>query len=200
MFVGMRLYPLLSPYLSSREAKGFTFSLIMALLFGLLAELAGLHLILGAYMAGLFVREEIMHKELFRKIQDRFVSITYGFLGPIFFVSLAFHITFGIFRTHLALVLLLLAVAVLGKLLGALLGARAGGMNTQESAIVAWAMNGRGAVELVIAAIGLSAGIIDDTLFSVLVVIAFLTTFIPPLSLSLLLRGPVRRKDLLPAG
>jgi Kef-type K+ transport system membrane component KefB len=172
----------------------------MALLFGLLAELAGLHLILGAYMAGLFVREEIMHKELFRKIQDRFVSITYGFLGPIFFVSLAFHITFGIFRTHLALVLLLLAVAVLGKLLGALLGARAGGMNTQESAIVAWAMNGRGAVELVIAAIGLSAGIIDDTLFSVLVVIAFLTTFIPPLSLSLLLRGPVRRKDLLPAG
>jgi Kef-type K+ transport system membrane component KefB len=54
--IGIMLYPKFSRYFSSREAKGFTFALIMALFFGVLAEMAGLHIILGAYMAGLFVR------------------------------------------------------------------------------------------------------------------------------------------------
>ena len=80
LLIGMMLYPRFSKYFSSREAKGFTFALIMALCFGVLAEMAGLHIILGAYMAGLFVREGIVSKELFQKINDRFVSITYGFL------------------------------------------------------------------------------------------------------------------------
>lgn len=84
IFIGLQLYPRISKYFAYREAKGFTFALIMALIFGLLAEMAGLHIILGAYMAGLFVREGIVNKELFRKINDRFVSITYGFLGPVF--------------------------------------------------------------------------------------------------------------------
>jgi Kef-type K+ transport system membrane component KefB len=188
IFIGMKVYPFMSKYFATREAKGFTFALIMALVFGLMAELAGLHLIIGAYMAGLFVREGIVHKDLFRKIKDRFVSITYGFLGPIFFVSLSFHITFGIFRTHLWLIIVLFVVAVIGKLLGAGLGARMGKMNYWETAVVGFAMNGRGAVELIIASIGLEMGLINDELFSVLVVIACLTTLIPPLSLGMLMK------------
>lgn len=187
IFIGLQLYPRISKYFAYREAKGFTFALIMALVFGLLAEMAGLHIILGAYMAGLFVREGIVNKDLFQKINDRFVSITYGFLGPIFFVSLSFHITFTIFQTHLWLILVLLGVAILGKIIGAGLGAYLGKMNMIESAVVACAMNGRGAVELVIASIGLELGIINNVFFSILVVIAFLTTLFPPISLSLLL-------------
>jgi Kef-type K+ transport system membrane component KefB len=197
IFVGMKLYPRFKVYFSSREAKGFTFALIVALMFGILAEFCGLHIILGAYMAGLFVREGIVNKELLQKIEDRFVSITYGFLGPIFFVSLSFHMTFGVFSTHLGLIVVLLLVAVLAKLLGAGLGALQGGMNTTEAAVISFAMNGRGAVELIIASIGLQVGIIDDTIFSVLVVIAFVTTLFPPVSLHLLLsRGG--RKNLVP--
>ena len=197
IYIGMRLYPKISQYFGYREAKGFTFALIMALVFGLLAELAGLHIILGAYMAGLFVREGIVNKDLFLKINDRFVSITYGFLGPIFFVSLSFHITFTIFQTHLALLTVLLGVAILGKLLGAGLSAYLGKMNLLESSVVACAMNGRGAVELVIASVGIELGIINNVYFSILVVIAFLTTLFPPVSLSFLL-GKKGRDGLVP--
>ncbi len=53
IFLGMKLYPKFSKYFTFKEAKGFTFSLIVALIFGFLAELAGLHIILGAYMTSL---------------------------------------------------------------------------------------------------------------------------------------------------
>ncbi|MEN8140455.1 MAG: cation:proton antiporter [Thermodesulfobacteriota bacterium] len=186
--IGIYLYPSFAPHFMGREAKGFTFALIMALVFGLMAEAAGLHIIIGAYMAGLFVREEIVHPALFQKINDRFVAITYGFLGPIFFVSLAFHITFDIFFTHTLLIVVLLLIAVLGKVLGCGVVARLAGMNRRESTVVAMAMNGRGAVELVIASVGIKLGIIDDDLFSILVVIAFVTTMIPPFALGQYLR------------
>jgi Kef-type K+ transport system membrane component KefB len=139
-------------------------------------------------MAGLFVREGIVSKELFQKINDRFVSITYGFLGPIFFVSLSFHVTFSILKTDLLLLTILLLAAIIGKVVGAGGGALAGKMNKGEAAVIASAMNGRGAVELIIASIGLELAIINDTYFSILVVIAFITTLLPPISLSVILK------------
>jgi len=185
--IGIWLYPKIGRHFASRSSKGFTFALIMALLFGLLAEAAGLHLIIGAYMAGLFVREGVVSPELLTKISDRFVSITYGFLGPIFFVSLSFHVTFAIFQTHLLMTVVLLSAAIIGKLLGAGSGALASGMNIKEATVVGLAMNGRGAVELIVASIGLQLGLINDEIFSILVLIAFVTTSMPPLSMKLFL-------------
>ncbi|MBE9519906.1 MAG: cation:proton antiporter [Proteobacteria bacterium] len=185
--IGLQFYPRLSKYFSSRESMGFTFALVVALVFGLIAEITGLHIILGAYMAGLFVKEGIVNKDLMRKINDRFVSITYGFLGPIFFVSLSFHMTLDIFSTHLSMIMVVLLVAIVGKLIGAGIGARMGGLNTKETALVAISMNGRGAVELIIASVGIELGIINDVYFSILVVMAFITTLIPPVAMGALL-------------
>lgn len=195
--VGLFVYPKIGKYFSAREAKGFTFALIMAFLFGLMAEIAGLHIIIGAYMAGLFVREGVVDKDLFNKISDRFVSITYGFIGPIFFfVSLSFHVTFDIFKTHLWFLVVLLLAAILGKFIGGGAGALLSRMNRQEAAIIGFSLNGRGAVELVVASIGLKLGIIDDAIFSVLVLVAFVTTMLPPLSLGFYLK---RLKSELPS-
>jgi Kef-type K+ transport system membrane component KefB len=185
--IGVWLYPKIGHLFSSRQSKGFTFALIMALLFGLFAEFAGLHLIIGAYMAGLFVREGVVSQELMTKITDRFVSITYGFLGPIFFVSLSFHVTFSIFKTHMLLTSALLLAAIIGKLLGAGSGALASGMNYKEATFIGLAMNGRGAVELIVASIGLQLGLINDEIFSILVLIAFITTSMPPVTMKLFL-------------
>jgi Kef-type K+ transport system membrane component KefB len=183
MGLGMWLFPKLRKHLAVREAKGFTFSLIIALFFGFFAEISGLHLIIGAYIAGIFVRGSVSGTALFGKINDRFVSITYGFLGPIFFFSLSFHVTFDIVQTHFLMLFILLAVAVIGKYVGSGLGALWGGMNRAEASVVGITMNGRGAVELIIASVGLEMGIIDDSLFSILVIIAFFTTVLPPLTL-----------------
>jgi len=92
--------------------------------------------------------------------------------------------TFDIFRTDLLLIIILLIAAVMGKIIGAGFAAYLGKMNLQESTVIAFAMNGRGAVELIIASVGLKLGIIDDRLFSILVVIAFITTLLPPILLN----------------
>ncbi len=181
--LGIWLSPKLAKHLAVREAKGFSFSLIVALLFGFWAEISGLHIIIGAYIAGLFVRQSVSGNALFDKINDRFVSITYGFLGPIFFFCLSFHVTFEVLHAHLSLLFTLLAVAIIGKFMGSYWGARWGGMNRAEASIVGATMNGRGAVELIIASVGLELGMIDDNLFSILVFIAFITTILPPLTL-----------------
>jgi len=188
IYIGTYWYPKISKYFATREAKGFTFSLIVALFFGLMAEGAGLHIIIGAYMAGLFMGENLLSKELFEKVNDRFVAITYGFVGPIFFFSLSFHMKFGIFQTHLGLLTVLIMVAIFAKLAGAGLAARAAKLNWAESAVVGFAMNGRGAVELIIASVGLELGVINDVYFSLLVVVAFVTTLVPPVALNILLR------------
>ncbi len=185
--VGLWLYPKIGKHFSSRSSKGFTFALIVALMFGVLAEVSGLHIIIGAYMAGLFVREGVVSQELLTKISDRFVAITYGFLGPVFFVSLSFHVTFEIFNTHLLLTSVLLFVAICGKLIGAGGGSLLSGMNVKEATVIGLAMNGRGAVELVVASIGLQVGLINDEIFSILVLIAFVTTSMPPISIKLFL-------------
>ncbi len=185
--VGLWLFPKIGKHFSSRSSKGFTFALIIALLFGVMAEVAGLHIIIGAYMAGLFVREGVVSPELMTKISDRFVAITYGFLGPVFFVSLSFHVTFEIFNTHLLLTLVLLFVAISSKLVGAGCGALVSGMNRKEATVIGLAMNGRGAVELIVASIGLQLGLITDEIFSILVLIAFVTTSMPPISMKLYL-------------
>jgi Kef-type K+ transport system membrane component KefB len=164
--IGIFIYPKIGKHFSSRSSKGFTFALIMALMFGVLAEVAGLHIIIGAYMAGLFVREGVVSQELFSKISDRFVAINYGFLGPIFFVSLSFHVTFEIFNTHLILTLVLLFVAISSKLIGAGGGALLSGMTIKEATVIGLAMNGRGAAELIIASIGLQLGLISDEFVS----------------------------------
>lgn len=180
---GLWVFPRISTYLVAREAKGFSFALIVALLFGFLAEISGMHFIIGAYIAGLLVKRTVKSKELFTKISDRFVSVTYGFLGPIFFFCLSFHVNFNALQTHMVLLTALLLVAITGKFIGAYWGGRWAKMNRAESTVIGLAMNGRGAVELIIASVGLEVGLINDDLFSILVFIAFVTTLLPPVTL-----------------
>ena len=118
------------------------------------------------------VKEGIVNEELLRKINDHFLTIACGVLGPSFFVSLSFFMTLDIFKTHLTMIVVMLVVAIVGKLIGAELGARPSGLNNLDSTLAAIAMYGSGAVELIIASVGIEMGIIDDAYFSILVVVA----------------------------
>jgi len=169
--------------------KGFTLTLIIALLMGLIAEAIGLHMIIGAFLAGLFMHEEVIDKKVFEKIEDRVYGLAYGFFGPIFFASLAFHLDVTAFASAPLFVSVILILAVAGKLIGSSLAAKWSGFTNTESLAVGLAMNSRGAVELIIASIGLRMGVIDQTIFSTLVIMAFATTVF-----SILTMGPVAAK------
>jgi len=170
------------------KKKGFTFTLIIALALGLIAEKIGLHSILGAFLAGLFIREEIVDKKIFAKIEDRVFGISYSFLGPIFFASLAFSLNFSAFINEPVFLLVILIVAIVGKIVGAGGLAYLQGLSLRDSLIIGVSMNSRGAVELIIASIGLERGIIDKSVFSVLVLMAFVTTLVSIFSMKPILR------------
>src|SRR5204862_2853063 len=81
-----------------------------------------------------------------------------------------------------------LGVATVSKLVGCTIGARLGGLGFWESLSIAVAMNARGAMELVVASIGLSLGILNDAMFSIIVLVAVVTSFMAPIGLRLTMR------------
>ncbi len=175
IYGGMKISPFMNRIIHFNN-KGFTLTLIIALLMGLIAEKIGLHMILGAFLAGLFIREEVIDKRTFEKIEDRIYGLSYSFFGPIFFASLAFHLDFSTLRQAPVFLSALFLVAVLGKLIGSSGAALLLGVGKRESLAIGTAMNSRGAVELIVALIGLEKGIIDEATFSLLVFVSFAST------------------------
>jgi Kef-type K+ transport system membrane component KefB len=195
ILAGHFIIPVFTRKLDDYNAKGFTFAMISALVMASAAELAGLHTVIGAFLAGQFVRKEIMHENIYNAISDRFYGLSHGFLMPVFFASLAFHIHFEWSLSFLFFALAITITAILGKLVGCGIGALIFGYSKRESTIIGFGMNGRGAVELVIVAVVialsddlLTQGVITEPLltenqFSALVLMAFITTLLAPLML-----------------
>ncbi len=195
ILVGEFVVPRFTRHLTDKGGKAFTFAVVVALLMGYFAEMAGLHLVVGAFLAGQFVRREILDSKVYEVINDRFFGISYGFLVPIFFATLSFHLHLSLEPSFLIFSLALILVAVAGKLIGCGLGAALFKYNFWESNIIGFGMNGRGAVELVIATVVLkqsqilmtngviNAPLLTDNQFSALILMAFVTTFLAPVSL-----------------
>jgi len=188
LLIGYIVFPKLEKHFSQSGASGFTFCILIALLFGIFAEVAGLHFIVGVFIAGIFVREDIMRTtRLYNSLFDTMYAISYGFLGPIFFITLSFHVNFTVlFTTSLVLLIVLTAGAILGKVLGAAFGAKLSGFNARESFIVGFGMNGRGMMEIILVVIGIELGILDDNIVSVMVFIVMFTTLLTPIALKLI--------------
>jgi Kef-type K+ transport system membrane component KefB len=207
ILAGHYLLPKLTRRLKDEEAKGFTFALLAALIMGFLAEMVGLHLIIGAFLAGQFVRKEVIEPKLYQKLHDRFFSIIYGFLGPIFFVSLSFHVSLDLPARDWWFLAAIVLVAILGKVAGCGLPVLLVKRDWREAAVIGLGMNGRGAVELIVAKAVLllsftlsQVGVIREPLltqsqFTILILMAFITTLIAPISLRLVVPPLCARSD-----
>ncbi len=193
LFIGYYVYPLVGRFFARPGARGFTFALIMGLLIAGIGQIIGLHFIIGAYLAGLLVREEFVGRT-FRDLNSRFQTLSHGFLGPIFIVSVAFHVSFGVLETHTIFLMALITAAIAGKVIGAGGGGYLTGLKRREALIVGIGMNGRGTVELILAMVGLEIGILTDAHVSLLVFTAFATTLMVPTALKYMLRKRPKKK------
>lgn len=196
--IGHYVFPFLGKLLQKSNADEFELSMLLtaAFSYALLAELLGMHFILGAFQAGLFFNKKQVTKETYLDIQNKIQGITNGFLAPVFFASVGLHLDISALFVIPGFVLLLILVATIGKVLGAGTAARLAGFDTPQASAVGIAMNARGAVELVIADIALRAGIFSipspphpliDKLFSAVVIMAVVTTLLTPLVLRFIL-------------
>jgi len=173
--------------------KGATFALpfIVALGFAFLADYLGLHFVIGAFFGTLLVAEHVVGDRDAKEVRAATAAITQGFLGPVFFAFIGLSVVVKSLADA-PLVLSILAVAVLSKFIGGYVGARWSKFSLRYSVAAGIAMNGRGAMELVVAAIGLELGLIDETLFSILVLMGVVTTFLMTLGLRFTLPPDIR--------
>lgn len=186
--VGVFVLPRLGKLIAHSGIKSSTafFTLILIVAFGYceLAELAGMHSILGAFMAGLFLKGNLFPKTISKELHKSFYDVSIGFMAPIFFVSAGFLVDISVFKTDLLLLVLVTLLAVIGKIVGTALFYIPSRNGWREGLTIGTGMNGRGAVEIIIAEIGLQMGIIDNTIFSILVFMAIFTTLTVPVFLS----------------
>ena len=170
----------LSNKLKSREI-GFGILLISAFGISLIAENVGLHFAIGSFFAGLIIYKEMIGKKNYEKVSNVFTTITFGLLSPIFFAIIGMQFRIQSIFDSLPFFSVLLITAVVGKISGGFIGAKIGGFSNNESMTIGHLVNNRGMIELVIATIGLELGIIDITLFAIIVAIGLITMIMAPI-------------------
>jgi len=177
------------------EEMEFSFLLVMGVIFAVIAELLGLHFILGAFAAGLFFGKQTITKPVYDDLRKKVAAITTGFLAPIFFASIGLELNLSAVTETPLFLSVLIGIAFFGKLLGAAIPAMMAGISQRDAWAVGTAMSARGAVELIIANIALQAGLFEigkgspivDNLFSSIVIVAIVTTLVAPIGLRLIL-------------
>ena len=194
LVVGFFAFPWGGKLLKQVKEKELDFSamLIAALAFSVLAEMLGLHFILGSFVAGVFFGRKTIDDQTYESVRSKVSGITFGFLAPIFFASIGLNLKLSALTEIPLFLFLLIATAFLGKFLGAGVAAYASGLSRTEAAAVGVGMSARGAVELVLAGIALEAGILSipgvtspilTHLFSAVVIVAIITTVATPVLL-----------------
>jgi len=167
-----------------------SFALTLALLSAALTEWIGIHAIFGSFIVGVAIGDSPHMREHTRVVIDQFVSF---FFAPLFFASIGLKVNF-VSHFDFTLVATVLVIACVCKLAGGVLGARWGAMPPRDALAVGFAMNARGAMEIVLGLLALEAGIIRQPLFVALVVMAIVTSMMSGPMMRLILRpGKSRR-------
>ena len=139
-------------------------------------EKLGVHALFGAFMAGLVMPK---NERLLADLVERIESLSLALLLPLFFALTGLRTRVDLLtgRTALGYGLAIIAIAVAGKLAGAAFAARIMGVNWKNSFALGVLMNTRGLVELVIFNVALDLGVSSPELFTMMVLMALITTF-----------------------
>ncbi len=159
----------------------FIFAMMIAFLYSIGAEAAGLSPVVGSFLAGIaFASMELKQGAIFRRGAEHLKII----FASIFFISLGVLLDAHVIDGRIIVfILALTAVAAATKIIGCGLPARLFGYNMKDSAIIGVGMMPRGEVAMIVALIGLSKGWIQQDTYAALVTMSLLTTIIPPLLL-----------------
>jgi Kef-type K+ transport system membrane component KefB/nucleotide-binding universal stress UspA family protein len=187
---GLILWPLLrilmgiaNRYFRTHDAD-LVLIVVTTLLCAALTEKIGIHAVFGAFICGTVLRQV---PRVSQETIHRLESFVFAILAPIFFGIVGLKVNLWALGGGKMLGVVL-TLACVGKLVGCTLGGIWGGLRFWEAGSIAIAMNARGAMELVVATIGLSLGILNQQMFSIIVMVAIVTSFMAPLGLRLAMR------------
>jgi nucleotide-binding universal stress UspA family protein len=155
----------------------------------------GVHTVLGAFVAGILVGQSPI---LTRHIDEQLRGLIVALFMPVFFGLAGLTTNLAVLANPdlLLLTIGLIVIASIGKFSGAFLGGRLGGMSWAQSLALGCGMNARGSTEVIIATIGLSMGVLNESLFTTIVAMAVVTTMsMPPMLRWALARLPLSPEE-----
>ena len=162
------------------SAAALTFAFVAMLVLSASAEhFGGIAAITGAFMAGVCIRRA--RHSVVEAIERGLHSLSYAFVVPLFFVSIGLQANLRLLTADLLpFALVLTVLAVITKVVGAGGGARLGGFDNFGALHIGLGMISRGEVGLIIATIGVNAGVLSEAVFTVVVFVVLVTTIITP--------------------
>jgi Kef-type K+ transport system membrane component KefB len=148
------------------------------LAYGLAAELlGGMAAITGAFIAGLMMARSGERE----RVEHGVHALAYGLFVPIFFINIGLSVNARSLQIDMVVFALVITlVAIIGKWLGAGIGARLGGLSLRESIQLGAGMISRGEVGLIVAGVGINEGLVSSDEFSAIVVMVLITTLVTP--------------------
>ncbi|ACC84659.1 cation:proton antiporter [Nostoc punctiforme] len=160
-------------------AASMSVVLILSLAAAALTHALGLEAALGAFVLGILAGQS---RRFSNEAGHMLEVFTASFLAPIFFASAGLKVNLLALLVPQTLLfgLIVLAVACVGKFTGAYLGSRVGGLSHWEGLAMGSGMNARGAMEIVVATIGLSLGVLNPQMYSIIVMVAIVTSLMAP--------------------
>jgi Kef-type K+ transport system membrane component KefB/nucleotide-binding universal stress UspA family protein len=156
-----------------------TIVLVVALATAALTHQLGIEAALGAFVTGILVGQA---PRFSREAGHTLEVFTAAFLAPIFFAvaGLKVNLLQLLEPQTLLIGLLVLFIACFGKFVGVYIGARVGGLGHWEGLALGSGMNARGAMEIIVATIGLSLGVLNQQMYSIIVMVAIVTSLMAP--------------------
>ena len=131
------------------EAK-FGILIILAITLSLIADLAGLHFILGVFFAGLIFSKKILGKKESDKTYGMMSGMTFGFVAPLFFAIIGIKFSAQSLENYILFLVLLVLFGLSGKTFGGFLGTKLSKFSTMQGLAISTLLNGRGTVGLTI--------------------------------------------------
>jgi Kef-type K+ transport system membrane component KefB len=161
-------------------------------------EAIGVHAVFGAFVAGLVIRQLPRIRASSLHTLELFV---FSALSPVFFAFVGLKVDLYTLSGW-QMPVLILSLAIAGKMVGCYVGGRLGRLGHWESVALGFGMNARGAMGLIVALIGLSLGLLTQEMFATIVLVAVVTSFMAPVTLRWVLPRipltPVEQKRLRP--
>lgn len=165
-----------------RERVGSSLIAAVAMASAWVTAALGLHVIFGAFIAGVLTPRVRTATALVQPLRD-----AGDLLLPIFFVVSGLSMDVGALHAgDVALLAVICAIAISGKIGGGFLGSRASGLSGRDATVVGVLLNTRGLTELIVLNVGLQDGLLSRRLFTVLVIMALFTTALTSPLLSLM--------------
>lgn len=162
-----------------REGGSLAVTLLVALCFAVITQALHVEAVLGAFVAGIVLGRSRFQRD---EVKDQVESITSAVFAPIFFATAGLRVDLAsLTESETAYwAVVVVVVATVGKFAGAYAGARLGQLTRREGLALGAGLNARGALEIVIATIGLSLGVLSEAAYTVVVLMAIVTTILAP--------------------